>query len=370
MTLGVIATSKTPPPTGAPASITQLNGLNNRYTFFDTVTENEATECWSLADGEYQQQANSSYETPLSVKTARASGPAGVITTNSITMTIKYNAYTYPCILPAVNRALLPHLIVVLNMWDPSSMLNWDSEEITAKISTKHQPALVENQTLREHKEALERIHAKIDTLEDLLKQRKRRISKARLKMLLCSDDLNAFFRLGPYHYATNLDKPFSFLETIFSLHPLPDGLASNYYEIMKAVQTADRHSKTKRSAREFCDAVVPAIGSAIALDIYRSREGLPGTLAQIYRGNPDAVWQIIPGTYLSHLREAVVMFENCDCLCDFVSPSGEKCVNALLGHQRATHQNAAGRDIGFGPFESQFLDDSQISWKLDLLVH
>ncbi|RDW86484.1 uncharacterized protein DSM5745_03126 [Aspergillus mulundensis] len=297
----------------------------------------------------------------------------------------------------AVNRALLPHLIVVLNMSDPDSELNWDAKKMTAKIFKEHQPALVENKTIREHKEALERIHARIDTLEDLLKysyssvqfiklpngSNSARLSKQlqvlhqmiydtteeahdikrKAKMLLCSDDLNTFFRLGFDHYATNLDKPFSFLETIFSLHPLPNELASNYYGIMKAVKIADQHSKTKRSAKEFCDAVVPAICSAIALDVYRSREGMPGTLAQIYRGNPlseDDDWQVIPGTYLSHLREAITLFENCDCPCDFVSPSGEKCVNALLGHQRATHQNAAGRDIGFGPFESQFVDDLQ----------
>jgi hypothetical protein len=297
----------------------------------------------------------------------------------------------------AVNGALLPHLIVVLNMSDSNPKSNWDTKETTAKIFREHQPALVENKIIREHKEVLERIHARIGTLEDLLKYsyssvqfiklpngsdsarlskqlevlhqmindktKEAQNTKSEAKMLLCSDDLNAFFRLAFYHYATNLDKPFNFLETVFSLHPLPDELASNYYEIMKAVKAADRHSKTKRSAKEFCDAVVPAICSAIALDIYRSREGLPGTLAQIYRGNPGAEeddWQVIPGTYLSHLKEAVTMFENCDCLCDFVSLSGEKCVNALLGHQRATHQNAAGRDIGFGPFESQFLDDLQ----------
>lgn len=296
----------------------------------------------------------------------------------------------------AVNRALLPHLIVVLNMSDPNPMLDWDPATTTAEILKEQHSAIVKNVTIREYKEDLERMNIKINTLEDLLKcsyssvqfirvpeGRNRALlskqlqllhdmldrttvmaqkTKADAKMLLHSDDLNTFFRLGFDHYATNLDKPFSFLETVFSLNPLPNKLASNYYNIMRAVKAADQRNKTKRSGEEFCKAVVPTICTAITLDIQRSPEPLPGRLAEIYRGNSDSAgvgWDVIPGTYLSQLRDAVKMFEDHDCPCDFVSPDGRKCINLFLSHkQNFWHQSAGGKTIGFGPFQSQFQDE------------
>jgi hypothetical protein len=300
----------------------------------------------------------------------------------------------------------MPHLIVVLNMSDPDLTRDWDPAKTTAKILDEQNRSIVENKTLKKYKDDIERMNIKINNLEDLLKcsyssvqfirlpdgKNSARLSKqlqllhdmidhttvmaqntkADAKMLLHSDDLNTFFRLGFDHYANNLDKPFSFLETVFSLHPLPNKLASNYYSIMRAVKAADQRSKRKRTGKEFCDVVVPTICTAIALDIQRSSEPLPGILADIYRGNPDSAgveWEVLPGTYLSQLRDAVKMFEDHDCPCDFVSADGKKCDNRFLTHKKNFfHQSVDGKTIGFGPFHSQFQDELNMTLDTSVL--
>ncbi len=68
----------------------------------------------------------------------------------------------------AVNRAALPHLIVVLNMSNESSV--WDPAQTTATVFREQQRALNENTTLAKHKKHLEGLGATINNLEDLLK--------------------------------------------------------------------------------------------------------------------------------------------------------------------------------------------------------
>lgn len=297
----------------------------------------------------------------------------------------------------AVNRALLPHLVVVLNLSEPDSSQRadqssfWDPEVTTATILNEHQNALFDNETIRKHRITLERLGTRVQTLEELLNYFYSSVQFIRLpngkdcarlsrqlqllhsminctsssaqeakrcaKMRLPSEDLNLFFRLAFDHYSTKLDIPFSFLETIFSLHPLPNKLASNYFDIMRAAKIADE--RAGRPAAEFCDVIVPTICSSIALDAFRTWKRLPGTIPDIFKPesqNHDGA--IIPGTYQSQLRDAVKMFEDRSFTCEFVSPDGQKCTCLFLGHPKNFHTGKKGSIIGIGPFESRFLDE------------
>ncbi|KAL4733764.1 hypothetical protein BDV11DRAFT_175388 [Aspergillus similis] len=75
------------------------DGLNDRYIFFDNVTENEAADCWSLAGVVGITDEELILWNPSLSQNSTSVGPPSVITTNSVTMTITYNPFAYPCTL-------------------------------------------------------------------------------------------------------------------------------------------------------------------------------------------------------------------------------------------------------------------------------
>jgi hypothetical protein len=69
----------------------------------------------------------------------------------------------------AVNRLMLPHLIVVLNQSDENS--EWDPAKTKARILKEQSRILTENSTVAALRDKFQKLGAPIKNLEDLLKE-------------------------------------------------------------------------------------------------------------------------------------------------------------------------------------------------------
>jgi hypothetical protein len=193
----------------------------------------------------------------------------------------------------AINRATLPHLIIVINNCTEGSQ--WDTDQATTAIFDKQKRLLEENATVRKYKRRFERLGATITSVEDLLRcfysttrfvklpdrqnlallsaqlrqlhsiinkaSLSTQITKNRAKILLTSQDQQLFYKLAFQHYSTDLDKPFDFLEKLLSLHPLPNNISNNFAALLVATNNALGNSL---SAEQFCAEVAPVLCSAI----------------------------------------------------------------------------------------------------------
>ena len=158
-----------------------------------------------------------------------------------------------------MNRPTLPHLIVILNQSDDDSA--WDPAETTRQILAEQAGILERNHAVAGLRDALRKLGARIDCLEDLLREsyssirfirlpgvtacarlseqlrllhvmirdcsREGQRQKMEAKMLLPSKTLDRFFKLAFDHCANKVNEPFDFLKALFTVQPLPDTLSA-----------------------------------------------------------------------------------------------------------------------------------------------
>lgn len=303
----------------------------------------------------------------------------------------------------AVNRVILPHLIVVLNT-SPTELSDWDPAKTTPEILHEHLPALESNTVIKKYRRMLNQLrNTAITTLGDLLERcyssvrfirvpnaenqylyskqlrsldsliREAAGKAARTKTeagcLLTSEIERQMFTMAFEHYKDNLEKPFDFLESLFSVRPLEDSLSAAFFALLKLAAVAYRSASTEASASEFCSAVTPVLCSTIALDYYRSNKKYPGRLRDIYKGktmNSQCIGEgkSVTAAYQSQVGKAIEDFFDQACPCDFVHQDGRQCVNFRLAHDTVyEHQDSTGELIGFGTFQSAFVDELMICW-------
>lgn len=301
----------------------------------------------------------------------------------------------------AVNRVMLPHLIVVLNQSDENS--EWDPAETKARILAE-QTRILQNSTVAPIRDKLQKLGARIDSLEDLLKEsyssiqfirlplgnacfrlseqlrtlhrmirecsQEAQAQKSKMKMLLSSKALDQFFKLAFDHYSNKLDEPFDFLESLFVVQPLPKTLSNNFvYMMQQTFRAVKEDIGLDAWACTFADALAPVICSTIALDAVRSYENLPGSLADIFKGEISRplhnAWKLSNHSYQTLVSKAFHSFVETSLQCEFVDSCGTRCVNRYLAHMKLNrHQSWAGHVIGYGAFESQFLDELMKNWE------
>ncbi|KAH7010796.1 uncharacterized protein B0I36DRAFT_341025 [Microdochium trichocladiopsis] len=299
----------------------------------------------------------------------------------------------------AVNRVILPHMIVVLNV-DLSEEVDWNTATTTERILNEHLRALENNQTISTYCWMLNQLrNSPITTIRELLnccyssvqfirvppaeKQQlfsrqvqtldsliheatiQARETKAEARCLLHSETQDKMFKMAFEHYKNNLEKPFDFLESLLAARPLDNTLSATLSALLRAAMIAYRSTTAELSGFEFCSIITPTVCSIIALDSYRSSSRHPGTLRNIYKGS-TLNFRVGEGeegavTYQSQFAAAITEFLEKSCPCDFVY-EGKRCVNSFQGHKASMHQDETG-STHFGTFESKFVDDWTRCW-------
>ncbi|KAH8695985.1 hypothetical protein BGW36DRAFT_380024 [Talaromyces proteolyticus] len=301
----------------------------------------------------------------------------------------------------AVNHPFLPHLIIVINAASDTSV--WDPEEARRKIIQEQSGILKENQTAMLYAEQYEQIGNSIFTIEDLLHcfyvnvefiyipqaesgvnealfltqaqklhemvERATRGSqslKANSKILLASEDQVQLFHLAFNHYTRFLDKPFDFLETLFTVRPLPHNFSNNVVRLLKSFRS---NIQSQDSTEVYMEKLVPVLATIIALDVARSYR-INAPLIDIFKGNlyksygnsglrPSAS----PNSYEAQLQSAFEEFCEWSVPCSFVDRYGRKCHNSKRGHALPFHQGDTALPLAFGGFESKEVDELMSSW-------
>lgn len=309
-----------------------------------------------------------------------------------------------------VNRATLPSLIVVLNQSDPLDTI-WDPQHMTAQYLQENKAIMANNTTLQKHKAQLQRVGLDSDDPEAMLMccyasvkfvgipqgQDLARLApqvqllhemidtaatqtheaKKASNMSLTSEYQDVFYHLAFEHFSKYKDEAFNFIETFFSIHPLPASLPNTLVVFFRATQealtTVQRPSSSQALAKGLITAVVPVISSAIAIGIFRSYNRLPGSLFQLIRGemsDPQRSWSVLDVQTFSYEKSvgtAIDRFLDSSCQCGFTNrETRQKCVNTAAAHQDGRpHQDAGGNHIGSGQFEcSPFHDEFTKSWE------
>ncbi|KAJ4864747.1 hypothetical protein T069G_01277 [Trichoderma breve] len=173
-------------------------------------------------------------------------------------------------------------------------------------------------------------------------------------------------------HYKESLDKPFDFLESLYSITPVEDSLATSCFELLKQARKAGPGTNKLMTAEEFPKVVTPVLCSMVALDSCRSPIKYPGSLKDRYRGKSIEVHdshEVGLGdtstmTYQVRMSKALAEFLDRACPCEYQDKSGNICVNSRLSHDNVLHhQNSFGTVIGNGTYESDFADKLLLWW-------
>ncbi|KAM5343459.1 hypothetical protein ACJ41O_011996 [Fusarium nematophilum] len=329
-----------------------------------------------------------------------------------------------------LNRVTLPSLIVAINQSDPSGRV-WDPETTTDRIIKQNQGMMENNPTIMARKSQLEELGRPTRDLQDLLKYSYRSIEFIRIprngawsllaaqakrlydmiqeatkqthqaklssKMELDSNNLDLFYRLAFEHFSKDKDAPFDFIKTILSLHPPSTDFASSFFNILVGtfkvvkemglpISCAPRDLKSEGSGTEtepktlgsvLCNAVIPVILSAVAIDVHRSIGRIPGPLLSLIQGaSLETLEHDLTGREMSYEEIINAAFNKfCDkaVQCEFTAEvAGEmrRCVNLKHAHDAGhAHQDASGKKIGIGSFESSFEHGLGHHW-MEALTH
>jgi hypothetical protein len=295
----------------------------------------------------------------------------------------------------ATNRGTLPHLIIALNAAEDDSI--WDPEAAKANIFYDHKDMLKDNPAVRQQKEKFEKLGQKIEGIEDLLRcsyasvkciripngantprlsaqlsllyslidaaSTEAQAKKKDANLLLSSEDQELLFKLAFNHYTTDLDAPFDFLEQLLSLHPLPSSFKNN---LAKVMIEASRALNYGLRTEFFTLQIFPVLASAIALNMARSNRRLPGTLISIFNGNSTTTKKesTRENSYRYQVQQAVDLFCSLYCHCEYTHQDGRRCTNNRASHNSVNqHQDKNGKILGFGSFQSPFVDDLLEKW-------
>lgn len=195
---------------------------------------------------------------------------------------------------------------------------------------------------------------------------------KMETKILLSSRTLDHFFKLAFDHYANKLDEPFDFLKALFTIQPLPNTFSANISRMLRQTfQAAQNDIDGDDRASVFAQVLAPVICSAVALDVVRSYEHLPGTLMDIFKGDASRAtqntWKLSSFSYENQVSSGFASFIEDSMRCEF-SKGNVRCENRYKAHLALRrHQGGNGEIIGNGSFESEFLDEITKYWETEL---
>ncbi|KAF1991096.1 hypothetical protein K402DRAFT_436349 [Aulographum hederae CBS 113979] len=273
----------------------------------------------------------------------------------------------------SVNQPLLPHAIIVLNATenDIDAKL-WDVNVNTSTILDDLAKTVNQNSVFKKYADTWRQRGKMVDTLEQLVLcyyssiqilripevGRPRlmqdqvaklshgvltasiaaRSNKAKLRMLLDVEDLQAYLEHAFSHFSGTLDFPFDFVQASFINSPIPPDFGGN---ILKLAINIKDVWKGEADGAVIFQALSYMVASCIMIETTRNNK-------------PGAADQVFP-QYLEHIDAALENFCEQHWPCEFILPStNTRCVNVLSGHGK-DHQSKNGEIIAAGSFESSF---------------
>ncbi|KAK0829036.1 hypothetical protein LTR73_004670 [Friedmanniomyces endolithicus] len=168
--------------------------------------------------------------------------------------------------------------------------------------------------------------------------------TKRRARMLSNTDEWNIYLQAGFDHFTSNLDTPFNFIEVSLKNNPLPENFGDHIRQLATAILAVYPDPK-KTSGQWIFENLGSMVASCILLDCVQYRKGTAEDLFERYE---------------YYLETALEEFCGLHWPCAYENRRG-RCVTAALRHNPKGHQNAAGKIIGPGVYQSEFSADSYI---------
>ncbi|KAK4233321.1 hypothetical protein C8A03DRAFT_38972 [Achaetomium macrosporum] len=288
----------------------------------------------------------------------------------------------------------------------------WSTTELTARLLQENSKLVDANTTISEYKERLKNFwnrdfsldemlkgyftsvkfiavprgedSSRLDEQVDLLREvidvaaSEAHRSKRDSNMLLSAGPQDVFYQLAFEHFCKSKDKAFDFMETFFSIHPLPVSFQNTAFELFRSAQTALANSPESSSeeelAGELVTAVIPFIASIIAISVARPYSQLPCSISQLVRGETSepsksrSDFHLRDFSFEKRLALAVDEFVKTSVRCGLVSPTTQqRCVGTERAHMKGQrHVDDQGNVIEYwrDAFEcSAYHDAFQVSW-------
>ncbi|KAK4221040.1 acyl transferase/acyl hydrolase/lysophospholipase, partial [Podospora fimiseda] len=286
----------------------------------------------------------------------------------------------------SVNQPTLPHAIIVLNATDQVDDKEWDVDTATQLLlddindAISRVPRLEDlskgwretGRKIANTKDLLDCYYAsvsivripsrgrymlmddQVEKLFQLIKQKARQSldTKKEARMLATAEQLQVYLQAAYDHFSKDLSTPFDFIKEALRHNPIPRDLGGNILNLALSIKenSSDAKIQLGDTAKVFSE-ITFMIASCIILDSVR--QNLLGTTLQLLN---DA--------YVEFCEYAVDRFDNFYAPCQYVSSRYGRCRNFKSGHSSKGHQNAGGKIIGSGGYQSAFsFDDFMPEW-------
>jgi len=272
----------------------------------------------------------------------------------------------------SLNQPHLPHAIIALNATEMNvDQREWDVDAATNSLLNESAGAITRDprykefadhwrskgKTIRSTRDLLECYYASVRVVRIPTKGRYMLIdqqvsklyheisssceqayyAKRKARMLSNSEELNVYLQSAFDHFSQDLDTPFNFMEVAFRNNPIPLDFGGNILKLAVAV----RDSGPFQHGPHIFFKVGNMVASAIMLDCVR--HDLKG-----------AAEQLLEKYYMEYCDTALQDFCALFWPCSYENNKHDRCQNVMEGHSKG-HQNANGKIIGSGRYESSF---------------
>ncbi|KAL1847964.1 hypothetical protein Daus18300_013767 [Diaporthe australafricana] len=279
----------------------------------------------------------------------------------------------------SLNQPALPHAVIVLNATDTDvDPGEWDVASATAMLLADIDGAVHREPALQEHVRAWARRGRRVSNTAELLACYYASVSvvrvphkggsymlmdeqagklmelvrarcaashaaKRQLRMLATAEKLQVYLQAAYDHFTKSLDAPFDFVREALRKFPIPRNFQGNVLSLAIAIRDNSTKEALKEDARQIFLAMGPMIASCIMLDAVR--QNLLGTAARL-----------LDDKYAKPCAAALQAFSDMYWPCSFSNPAfgdAGRCCNVRSGHNPKGHQNAQGKLIANGSYQS-----------------
>ncbi|KAF2735206.1 hypothetical protein EJ04DRAFT_576300 [Polyplosphaeria fusca] len=168
-------------------------------------------------------------------------------------------------------------------------------------------------------------------------------LNKKNARLLSSGEDLGFYIQQAFTHFSRNLNQPFDFKDYSLRRNPIPQNLGGHILRVALVIQ----EQFPDEAGAWIFDKLSFMVASCFLYDCVTYRKGQP---------------QDLFGDYLPNFEDALTDFCNTHWPCEFKNNKG-RCVNVSKSHQKG-HQNARGKVIAAGGYESRFTTDRyRIVW-------
>ncbi|KAI1079978.1 hypothetical protein F5B20DRAFT_147122 [Whalleya microplaca] len=278
----------------------------------------------------------------------------------------------------SLNQPVLPHVIIVINASENIDENQWDVSTATNTLLTTIDGAVSREPALHDYVQTWKNRGKEINNTKDLLAQyyasvtvirmpargsymlmdeqgakllelikarcAASHLEKKQLRMLANAEMLQVYLQAAYDHFTTDLESPFDFVKEALRHNPVPRNFEGNILNLAVAIKDHSNNEALRSDARNILLKLAPMLASCVMLDAARQR--LLGTATRLLN---DAYAELCIG--------ALQSFADLHWPCEFRNPAHPKehsyCCNVRSGHNAKGHQNAYGKIIGSGQYQS-----------------